>query len=188
MASKADSISKATGIAWSEWDSWLTAQGALTLPHPEIAKLALARVHELGITTHAANGQPFNDGWWSQGIAIEYEHQHGLREQGQSSTGEHAISASRKVVGSLDQLLEAWLTVVAHRTEFDGVAADGEPRISSTEKWRYWRISLADGSAVNVDISADRIAIQHAKLASKSSGERWRPFWKSVLGEVEVNG
>lgn len=69
MASKAASIPTATGIAWSEWDSWLIEQGALELPHPQIAKLALERVHDLGITTHVANGKPFNDGWWAQTIA-----------------------------------------------------------------------------------------------------------------------
>lgn len=188
MASKAESISKATGIPWPEWDAWLTGQGALALPHSDIAKLALGRVHELNITIHQVTGKPFNDGWWSQGIAIEFEHQHGLREQGQSAAGDHAISASRKVVAELDDILLAWRKVVADRDEFDGVARVGEPRISSTEKWRYWRITLADGTAVNVDISLNRIAIQHAKLDSAESGERWRKFWKPLLAEVQVNG
>ncbi|WP_313407491.1 hypothetical protein [Aeromicrobium sp.] len=184
MASKAASISTATGVDWTEWDAWLTSEGALDRPHAEIAKLALRRVHELGITTHAANGKPFNDGWWSQTIAIEYGHQHGLREQGQQSKGDHAVSASRKVVGSLDELLQRWLDAVAGRTEFDGVELAGEPSARSTEKWRYWRAKLADGSAVNVDISADRIAVQHAGLTSAEDRERWRPFWKSQLSSL----
>ena len=184
MASKAASITKSTGIDWSEWDAWLTEQGALGLPHPQIAKLALARVHELGITTHAATGKPFNDGWWSQTIAIEYGHRHGLREKGQSSTGDHAVSASKKVVGSLDELLDRWLEAVAGRQDFDGVALTGEPRTSSTEKWRYWRAKLTDGSTINVDISADRIAVQHAGLTSAEDGERWRPYWKSLLSSL----
>lgn len=184
MASKADSISTATGFDWQDWDSWLTEQGAHDLPHPEIAKLALQRVHDLGIVEHAVTGKPFNDGWWSQTIAIEFEHQHGLREQGQSAQGDHAVSSSRKIVGSLDDLLERWLAAVGGRTEFDGVAVTGEPRTSSTEKWRYWRVALEDGSAVNVDISADRIAVQHAKLASSDAGARWRAHWKAILAEV----
>ncbi|GAA3527083.1 hypothetical protein AFL01nite_04100 [Aeromicrobium flavum] len=184
MASKASSISTATGVDWSAWDAWLRAEGALDLPHPEIAKLALRRVHELGITTHAGNGKPFNDGWWAQTIAIEFGHQHGLREKGQSSTGDHAVSASKKVVGSLDDLLDRWLAAVAGQTDFDGVKLEGEPRISSTEKWRYWRAKLTDGSSVNVDISADRIAVQHAGLESAADGERWRPYWKTVLSSL----
>jgi len=184
MASKAASITKATGTEWIDWEAWLTTQGARDLPHAEIAKLALQRVHELGITTHAANGKPFNDGWWAQTIAIEYGQQHGLRENGQLSGGDHAVSASRKVVGSLDELLEKWLAVVSGRDEFDGVALAAEPRTRSTEKWRYWRAKLADGSSVNVDVSADRVAVQHAALGSAEDRERWRPFWKKLLGEL----
>lgn len=45
MASKANSIARATGVDW--------------LP---CAALALARVHELGITAHAVTGKSFNDG------------------------------------------------------------------------------------------------------------------------------
>lgn len=184
MASKAASITKATGTEWSGWDAWLTAQGAQDLPHPEIAKLALKRVHELGITQHAANGKPFNDGWWAQTIAIEYGHQHGLREKGQLSAGDHAVSASKKVVGSLDELLEKWLAAVEGRDDFEGVALAGEPRVSSTAKWRYWRAKLEDGSSVNVDVSADRIAVQHAGLGSADEGERWRPYWKTLLSSL----
>lgn len=184
MASKAASISTATGTDWTDWDAWLTAQGALTAPHAEIARLALQRVHDLGITTHAGNGKPFNDGWWSQTIAIEYGHQHGLREKGQLAAGDHAVTASKKVVGTLDELLVRWLAVVSGREEFDGVALAAEPRVRSTEKWRYWRAKLADGSSVNVDISADRVAVQHADLGSAEDRERWRPFWKKLLGEL----
>ncbi|MBA4609275.1 hypothetical protein H1W00_12365 [Aeromicrobium sp. Marseille-Q0843] len=184
MASKAASITKATGTAWTAWDEWLTEQGAQELPHPDIARLALKRVHELGITHHAANGKPFNDGWWAQTIAIEYGHQHGLREKGQLSAGDHAVSASKKVVGSLDELLDRWLALVAGQDAFDGVVLAEEPRVSSTEKWRYWRAKLSDGSTVKVDVSADRIAIQHAGLASTAEGERWRPYWKARLSDL----
>ncbi|MFS0885514.1 hypothetical protein [Aeromicrobium sp. 179-A 4D2 NHS] len=137
MASNAASITNATGTAWSAWDAWLISQGARDLPHAEIAKLALVWVHELGITTHAANGKAFNDGWWAQTIAIEFRQQHGLRQNGQLSGGDHAVSASRKVVGSLDELREMWLAVVSGRDEFDGVALAAEPRVRPTEKWRY---------------------------------------------------
>src|SRR5690606_20274454 len=106
------------------------------------------------------------------------------REKGQQSTGDHAVSASKKVVGSLDELLRRWLDAVAGRTEFDGVGLAGEPSVRSTEKWRYWRARLADGSSVNVDISADRIAVQHAGLGSADERERWRPFWKSLLSTL----
>ena len=188
MTSKAGSITKASGIAWPDWDAWLLNEGALNLSHPDIAKLALSRIHELNITTHQVTGKPFNDGWWAQSISIEFEHQHGLREQGQSAAGGHAVSTSKKVVGSLDELLDGWLAVATSQADFDGVEAQGEPRVSSTEKWRYWRIALVDGSAVNVDISSNKIAVQHAKLASNDHGERWRVFWRTRLEEVKIGG
>ena len=48
--------------------------------------------------------------------------------------------------------------------------------------------TLVDGSAVNVDISSNKIAVQHAKLASNDHGERWRVFWRTRLEEVKIGG
>lgn len=192
MASQA-SIEKATGVAWSDWTSWLTAQGALELAHQKIAALALQRIQDLAITQHAATGKPFNDGWWAQSIAIAFEHEHGLRSSGELSTGDLAVSASKTVTGSLDETIERWLTLVGDRTEFDGVDLDGEPRVSSTEKWRYWKANLADGSAVSVDVSRKKVAdgapekcvlaVQHSKVGTREAGEHWRAFWKTLLAE-----
>ena len=82
----------------------------------------------------------------------------------------------------------AWLCATTSQADFAWVEAQGEPRVSSTEKWRYWRIALVDGSAVNVDISSNKIAVQHAKLASNDHGERWRVFWRTRLEEVKIGG
>jgi len=184
MASKAASIARATGTEWSEWEAWLSGRGARDLPHAEIAKLALGRVHDLGITTHAETGKPFNDGWWAQAIAIEFGRQHGLREKGQRSTGEHSVSVTKKVPGTPEALIERWVVLVADLDDFDGVRLADAPRRSATDKRSYWRVSLADGSRVAVAASTDQLAVEHSRLTSAEVIERWRPVWRSLLASL----
>nr|WP_301195345.1 hypothetical protein [Corynebacterium stationis] len=59
-----------------------------------------------------------------------------------------------------------------------------------TEKWRYWRVQLVDGTPFNVDIG-DKAngkassAVDHTKLASLDSIEKWRRYWKGVYQSFE---
>jgi hypothetical protein len=62
-----------------------------------------------------------------------------------------------------------------------------EPAVSRTEKWRYWRVLLADGSRVTASFSAKAggescvLGIEHDKLAGRPEAERWKSFWKAYL-------
>ncbi len=194
MGARANGIEKATGVAWSEWTAWLTSQAAQDRDHAAIARLAEQRLGELGIWRHAATDEPLNTGWWAQSIAVDFEQDHGLRASGQTSRGDFSVAVSRTVPGTIDDALEAWLTTMAGRTQLDGVALDGEPSVSRTEKWRYWRVGLVDGSRVSVTISARKVAdgappkaavgVNHAGLDSAEAGEAWRPWWKELLADV----
>ena len=65
-----------------------------------------------------------------------------------------------------------------------------EPSISHTEKWRYRRVGLADGSKVTVyipakpDGAASLLAVEHGKPAGTPGAERWKAFWKAYLSEL----
>ena len=96
--------------------------------------------------------------------------------------------------GTIDGALEAWPALMADRTAVDGVALDGEPSVSRTEKWLYWRAALADGSRVAVDISARKvadgapvkavIAVNHSGLDSADVIASWRARWKGLLTQL----
>ena len=196
MGGAAKSIEKATGTSWLEWTKWLEGQNASALSHAELARVVLARIRELGLERHAGTGESLNDGWWAQTIAIDYEHDHGLREVGQGHLGTFAVSASKTVQGTLDEALQAWLGVMKEVTEVGGVSFTEKPTTSATEKWRYWRVPLADGTRAQVDISVRQVAdgapvkavvsVQHSKLESAADIPPRKAAWKALLGQLDL--
>ncbi len=197
MGRAANSIETATGYPWLEWTEWLEGQGASALAHADLARLALARIRQLGIEHHASTGEPLNDGWWAQTIAIDYEHDHGMREVGQGHLGTFAASASKTIQGTLDEALRDWLEVMAGVTEIDQVPFSGPPTTSATEKWRYWRVSFVDGTRAQVDISIKHVAagapaksivsVQHSKLGSADDIPQKKAAWKVLLSQLGGN-
>ena len=86
----------------------------------------------------------------------------------------------------MDNALQRWQQLVSDEQEFADVSISRGPDISQTEKWRYWRCGLADGSRVNINIyqkSPDKAAlsVQHDKLESEVQVEFWRSYWKGRL-------
>jgi len=96
-------------------------------------------------------------------------------------------------------VLERWLALLAAAPEqgaLDGVPYAAEPAVRRTEKWRYWRVPLDDGTKVTVSISAKSgggagaapsasvLAATSDKLASKDDVVRWKTFWKGLLARL----
>lgn len=172
-------IEETTGMGWEQWVQLLDDAGAADLTHAEIARLSQ------GSMPHHVS----NRGWWAQGVAIAYEHQKGLRVPGQASDGKYAASASKTFPGDKDAAFARWLEVTAERTQFGEVPLEEEPTTSSTEKWRYWRAKLADGTRVAVTVSdkptgKSTVAVQHAKLETEDLISRWKRVWKDLLSQL----
>jgi len=122
-------------------------------------------------------------------IAVTYEQHIGRRVPGQRGDRSFSISACRTLSGSLDDSLARWAEAVGRPDEISGVAIERGPETSESEKWRYWRCTLADGSRVAVNISLKApdkpvISVQHEQLKSEDLGEQWRAYWKGVLREM----
>lgn len=172
-------IASATGRSWDEWVDMLDAAGAREMAHSAIAVLALEQMPESVERRE----------WWAQGTAIAYGQHTGLRVPGQSCTGDFQLSTSRTISADKDAALQAWLDLVADREDFGGVAIAAPGTTSSTEKWRYWRVPLADGTRVSVNIS-DRpggkssVGLTHTKLDSAEAIDYWRPVWKDLLAHL----
>jgi hypothetical protein len=174
-----DAIAKATDRSWEDWIELLDDAGARDMTHASIADLALELMPETVSQKE----------WWAQNTAVAFGKYAGLRVPGQTSDGDFQLSTSRTVPGSKDEAFQAWLKVVESCTEFDGVPIKGEPATSQTEKWRYWRARLADGTRVTVNISDKAngkatLGLQHAKLDSPEAIDRWRPVWKDLLAQL----
>lgn len=179
-AKNTEPFERATNRPWGEWVALLDAAGARALPHPEIVPLVLAQIDVDSL---------YNANWWAQGLTIAYEQHIGRRIPGQRGDGTFAGSISKTYPGSLDDALAAWQAIVAGRTEFIGLRVAGEPASSATEKWRYWRCGLEDGSKVNVTVNAvgpgkSRIAVEHTKLTSPEAIAASKQWWRELLAGI----
>jgi hypothetical protein len=161
-----------TGKSWQGWLDFLDGIGARDLSHKEIALSVLG------------TGQASR--WWAQGIAVAYEQHIGRRQPGQRPNGGYEVSVSKTVSGSPEEALGLWSAIAEGLSDADGVAFAGQGETSASEKWRYWRRALADGTRVGATIGEKpggkaTIAVTHEKLADEAAVTRWRGYWKSVM-------
>jgi hypothetical protein len=171
-----EAVKAATGKEWQEWYEILEAAGSRQKPHKEIAQWLYDSGHITG-------------DWWGQMVTVGYEQHIGRREAGQNCVGDYTINSTKTVNTTLDGALQLWLEGVKGLKEFNSVPFANEPRVSSSEKWRYWRVELADDSAINVVIgvkseSKASIALEHRKLADKGISETWRAYWKEFIAAI----
>ncbi|MBO0595192.1 hypothetical protein I2485_09750 [Nesterenkonia sp. E16_7] len=172
-------IERTTRRAWAQWVTDLDDAGAAALPHREIVGIVYDHMPE----------DVENRGWWAQSVAVAYEQHHALRRPGESRAGEFQASVSKTYPGDMDAALEAWVALVEGRDSFGGVTVQGEPGTSVTERWRYWRAGLADGSRVAVTISQksvtkSSVGVGHTKLGSPEEVERWKAVWRELLAQL----
>ena len=178
-SSNTSAVAAATGRSWDDWVTLLDQSDARQMNHTQIAALALELMPD----------SVEQKEWWAQHTAVAFGQHAGLRVPGQTSSGDFQLSTTRTVPGNMDETLQAWLEIIDSRTEFGDVPIEGEPSTSSTDRWRYWRVALADGTRVVVNISEkpggkSTVGLQHSKLDSSEAIQYWRPIWKGLLAEL----
>jgi hypothetical protein len=169
-----ESVIKATGKSWNDWFAYLDEINARQLSHKDIAVLLQEK--------------PGVSGWWAQSITVEYERNIGRREIGQTGEGNFQGAASKTLPGNLDQVFIQWKEYVGQINEVNKTPFKNPPAVSESPKWRYWRVTLQDGSKVAAVInqkSTDKVllAINHEKLGDAKAVEEWKAFWKTFLNE-----
>ncbi len=170
-----EAVEKATGKDWAEWFTILSQEKADKLQHSEIAKLM--------------SGKYKVDGWWAQSIAVEYERHLGRRQVGQVKDGTFQTAVSKTLPGNMDQVFELWLNAVRDIKEFNSIPLAEKPAISKSEKWRYWRVDLQDGSKVTITVGAKSaeksiLTFSNEKLKSQNDIEPWKAFWKDYIKKL----
>lgn len=182
----ADPVLAATGRDLDAWRAELDSRGAADLDHAAVARL---------VESLLPGGMDGNRGWWAQNVTVRYEQLIGRRVEGQTCAGDFSVSASRTVRLGKDDAVAAWARIVADHLAANGGAVDGvpagEPRTSESEKWRYWKLDLADGTRVEVTVTDKPgdgpravVGVGHNGLASGGDRDRWRPVWKALLAEL----
>ncbi|MCX4667392.1 hypothetical protein OG453_12075 [Streptomyces sp. NBC_01381] len=172
-----EALREATGKGWEEWFALLDAWGGTSRNHTEIAR----HVRE----DHGV------DGWYAQSVAVGYEQERGLREVGQSSTGEWRTSGSKTIDATAARVIEAftddglrarWLpdvdfTVRTHRpaksvtADFKDADGGGAGRISVTLTVK------APGKTV--------VGVGHEKLRDAAEVAAYKSFWKDRLAALK---
>jgi hypothetical protein len=170
-----EAIENGTSRSWPDWLAVLQSFNAEDLSHKEIA----ARLQ--------ADGEL--SGWWAQMLTVAFEQHIGRRVPGQDCSGSFSVAVSKTLPGTMDSALQRWQSRMHGVRGLSDVVLTRGPDTSQTEKWRYWRCGLADGSRVNVNIyqkSADKasLGIQHEKLESEAQVEHWRAFWKARVKDL----
>lgn len=171
-----EAVKKATGKTWDEWFTLLDAKGARDMSHKDLARM----LYDEGL---------IKSGWWCQSVTVGYEQKIGRRVVGQIAEGNFSTATSITLEGTMDSVLKQWEELIRGKAEFNKVKIKGEPRISVTDKWRYWKVDLVDGSKINVDISEKEsgktgLSVTHFKLKDKESADKWKVYWKELLGKI----
>lgn len=176
-ATNTDAIETASGQDWQSWVAYLKRKNGETLSHAALAAAAKERLHELNVES---------PDWWAQGIAVAFEQAIGRRKPGQRADGTHELSVSKTFGRDLDHTLEVWSAIAAEAAPYRGVTTATEPQTSSTEKWRYWRATLEDGTKVQATIGLREngksfAAFTHAGFDDDGEIDEWKAYWRYLL-------
>lgn len=177
FAGKSDeAIRRATGKSWDEWFNILDSADASKMIHKDI------------VTWIRGNGYEIS-WWWTQSIVVGYEQKIGRRVVGQIADGNFSTTTSLTLGGTMDSVFKQWEKLIGSRTEFNKVKIKSVPRITSSDKWRYWKADLINESKINVDIKEKGsgkigLSVTHYKLPDKKATDKWKEYWKEILGKI----
>ncbi|WP_329037108.1 hypothetical protein OHT61_10310 [Streptomyces sp. NBC_00178] len=168
----------ATGRGWADWFDVLDAWDATRRTHAEIAAY-LGTEHRMG-------------GWYAQSVAVGYEQERGLREVGQSSSGDWNTSGSRTLAAPPERVLAAF-TEPGQRGRW---LPDVELSVRTLRPGRSLTADLRDESGdaagrVSVRLEAlpdgrTRVGVGHGKLADAAAVARYKAFWKERLAVLKA--
>lgn len=172
-----EAVREATGRDWSEWFELLDAAGASTMPHKQITAWLSDNGHLSGM--------------WCQAVVTTYEQEIGRRRVGQTCDGDWNAGVRRVASCPPDVAFERWCEEIGAEAGFNGVALAGEPRVTITERFHYWRAALTDGSRVEVNVYRNRkgevsLNVSHRKLATKEASDAWKAYWKQRIRSVAL--
>lgn len=137
-----------------------------------------------------AEGTSQSPEWWAQGVTVAFEQHIGRRGVGERCDGSFSAGVSKTLPGSMDDVLAKVQRAASGLIEFAGVPSDGGPSTSATEKWRYWRVKLADGSKVTINIQEKPggeksiAAVNHDDLGSSEQIDGVKAWWRSFLSSL----
>lgn len=176
--SNTQAIESSTGISWQEWTEYLGDYRELD--HKAMAKKAFEKL--------SAASSVSNPGWWAQNVTVAYEQHIGRRTPGQLKDGSFSVSVTKTIDSDMDTAMELWQKLVDGLDDSGGQVIS-EVEVSKTEKWRYWRANMSDGTRLIVSTQnkpsggKSILSITQSKLSDAKNVEKRRTYWKRILSE-----
>lgn len=145
--------------------------------------------------------------WYAQGLTVDYERAHGIREVGQRCGGKFAVSVTRTIAAPVERVWQAWADALllsewfaskaSHDFREGGVYDNGDG-----DKGRYKRIvpnkrlsftweneKHSPGSAVIVEFNGKgdktTVVVTHDKLPDKTGCEDMKKSWTWALTSLK---
>ncbi|MGB0035400.1 MAG: hypothetical protein WBP79_08005 [Candidatus Acidiferrales bacterium] len=161
-----------TGKPWAEWFKILDKSGAKKMTHTEIASFLYDKKKV--------------PGWWSQMVAVGYEHERGIREKFQDCNGNFAANASRTMSVPISKAFAAWTDDKLRKRWLPGAKIEittATPGKSLRAKWDTdTRLSVYFYSQ---GPEKTRVVADHMKLTSSKEVVKMKSYWTSALEKME---
>ena len=167
-----DTVKAKTGKTWPQWFEILDRAGAKKWTHHEISAY-LFKTQKVGP-------------WWSQMVAVPYEHARGIRGKFQKCDGEYAASGSRTLGVPIAKLYQSWTD--------EKLREDWLPRakmeITTATKNKSLRAKWDDASRLSVNFypkgsAKCQVAVDHMKLSSSKECAKMKSYWFEALNRLE---
>jgi hypothetical protein len=167
-----DAVKVRTGKVWADWFRILDKAGAKKWPHKEIAAYLYTKKKI--------------SGWWSQMVAVGYEHERGLRQKFQNCAGEFSANNSRVMDVALANAYKAWTDEKLRRRWLPGEKME----ITTAHPGKSLRAKWDDTTRLGVYFlkkGAERtqVVVDHMKLAGSKDALKMKSYWSSALHRLE---
>ncbi|MGW7274987.1 hypothetical protein ACWGH5_31250 [Streptomyces sp. NPDC054864] len=171
-----DALREATGKDWPQWFAVLDAWGAASRGHTEIARHVR---EEHGV-----------DGWYAQSVAVGYEQERGLREVGQSSTGEWRTSGSKTIEASAARVIEAFTDDAVRRRWLPEAEISLRTHRPAKSVTADFKDATGTTSRLSVGVTVKGpaktlVGVRHEKLADAAEVAAYKAFWRERLAELK---
>ena len=166
-------VKESTGKTWPEWFKILDKAGAQKMRHQDITAY-LIKEYKVGP-------------WWTQMIAVPYEHERGLRDKFQKCDGEFAASGSRTLSVPLRKLYDAWTDERLRQRWLP----NAEIKISTATKNKSLRAKWnGEASRLSVNFYPKgarkcQVAVDHMKLPSSKECAKMKAYWFEALNRLQ---
>jgi hypothetical protein len=164
-------LKERTGKTWEEWFPILDKAGAKKMDHTQILTLLMEKFKV--------------PGWWSQMVAVGYEHSRGLREIYESCGG-FSANVSRTLEIGVKPLFAAW-----QDEKKRGAWLTGDKLVISTARPDKTVRGAWDGES-RVEIrfypkgaAKTQVVIDHMKLSSGEQVEKMKTYWAKNLERLK---